>query len=171
MDGAILGVDPRKNLVSVLSLPPSRPSADPRLCFSYFSAAKPSIERHIYSASLPVAGEVETLAAFQSILTPLDDVSRPGYFSARFSPEAGYYVEAYDGPGVPRQRIVKLDDEEGGASATSLDSSHCATSRTDPRVIMSRLHIPSGTERASERDARSSRSPCCQSARHSWRWL
>lgn len=75
---------------------------------SYFTAAQPSIERHIFSAALPDLQN--DLSTFTSAVRPLTDTSRPGYFSSSFSPEAGFYVLGYDGPAVPYSKIVKTDD-------------------------------------------------------------
>jgi hypothetical protein len=42
----------------------------------------------------------------QGDMTPLTDVSSPGYFDVSLSPGGGYYVLSYKGPDVPWQRVV-----------------------------------------------------------------
>jgi dipeptidyl aminopeptidase B len=44
----------------------------------------------------------------------LTDASVPSFYTASFSPRAGFYLLSYDGPGVPWQRIVGA---QGTASA------------------------------------------------------
>lgn len=39
-------------------------------------------------------------------LTPLTDVSSPGYYDISLSPQGGYYVLSFKGPGVPWQRVI-----------------------------------------------------------------
>ena len=75
---------------------------------SYFVAANPSIDRHIYSAALPKMPSVET---FAEELTALTDAQQPGYFDVSFSPGAGYYLLSYRGPDVPYQRLIEAKEE------------------------------------------------------------
>ncbi|KXN86209.1 putative dipeptidyl-aminopeptidase B [Leucoagaricus sp. SymC.cos] len=85
--GNIKGVDVNKGLV-------------------YFEAANPSsIERHIYSVPLPNISASETTEP-----TPLTDATKQAWHTSDFSPEAGFYVLSYQGPGVPWQKVVKADD-------------------------------------------------------------
>ncbi|GJE93852.1 dipeptidyl aminopeptidase [Phanerochaete sordida] len=80
----ILAVDSDKNLV-------------------YYLAANPSsLERHVYYAAIPKANT--SLIAEPVALT---DRALPGYYSASFSPQAGYYLLTYSGPNVPWQRIIQ----------------------------------------------------------------
>ncbi|KAH7106073.1 dipeptidyl peptidase IV N-terminal region-domain-containing protein [Auriculariales sp. MPI-PUGE-AT-0066] len=73
----------------------------------YFLAAHPSPqEQHVYSAVLPAPGA-------QAVVPPaepnaLSDASVPSYYSASFSPKAGFYVLSYQGPLVPHQNIYKV---------------------------------------------------------------
>ncbi|KAF8815432.1 hypothetical protein BYT27DRAFT_7194435 [Phlegmacium glaucopus] len=71
----------------------------------YFVAAKPSIERHIFSIPIP------TLSS-EKLVEPkaLTDVTKPSYYAAKFSPQAGFYVLNYQGPGTPWYKIVQTDN-------------------------------------------------------------
>lgn len=103
--GKIQGIDAKKGLVLVffyswifylthLSYPSS-----------YFTAAKPSTERHIFSVPIPkISSEnpVEPQA--------LTDVTKPSYYSAEFSPQAGFYVLSYLGPSIPWHKIIQTDN-------------------------------------------------------------
>lgn len=86
--------------------------------YSYFTAATPSIDRHIYSIPLPTSASNDDEAdqdASMSSMTALTDTTSPGYFEASFSPKAGYYVLGYRGPEVPWQRLIEAgsgDDRE-----------------------------------------------------------
>jgi dipeptidyl aminopeptidase B len=82
----------------------------------YFTAANPSIERHIYSAALPLPTLTQSeLSSFKPKVTPLTDASRPGYYSASFSPKVGYYVLSSLGPEVPYQKIVSIENKSGSS--------------------------------------------------------
>lgn len=83
----------------------------------YFTAANPSIDRHVYSVKLPDAA---SLAGFKAEYKPLTDTSQPGYYSASFSPHAGYYGLAYEGPLVPCQRLI--ENKEGGINVVLEDN-------------------------------------------------
>ncbi|GMK55819.1 hypothetical protein CspeluHIS016_0208750 [Cutaneotrichosporon spelunceum] len=75
----------------------------------FFTAANPSIDRHIYRVDLPDAA---SLANFKPLPKPITDTSQPGYYAASFSPEAGFYSLSYEGPLVPWQRMIEV--REGG---------------------------------------------------------
>ncbi|KZT59115.1 dipeptidyl aminopeptidase [Calocera cornea HHB12733] len=87
----------------------------------YFQAAGPgaaSTQRYIYSVYLPNADALAALTeeggmelAF-NIPTALTDVGKPGYWSASFSPKAGFYVLSYQGPDVPWQEMRKTSDPD-----------------------------------------------------------
>ncbi|KAJ7156898.1 dipeptidyl aminopeptidase [Mycena crocata] len=79
----------------------------------YFEAANPlSTSRHLYSVSLPplnLAGkEKPTIAA----PTALTDDSDAVYYSADFSPQAGFYLLSYNGPGIPSQKVIQAANSE-----------------------------------------------------------
>lgn len=73
----------------------------------FFTAANPSIDRHLHSVELPDAA---SLAGFKPETKALTDTSQPGYYSASFSPQAGFYALSYEGPLVPWQRMVEVHD-------------------------------------------------------------
>ncbi|KAF8555864.1 dipeptidyl aminopeptidase [Imleria badia] len=69
----------------------------------YFQAAHSSIERHLYS--VPISSPEA-----DSVVPPvlLTDDSTPSFYSASFSPGAGFYLLDYGGPNVPWQRVVDV---------------------------------------------------------------
>jgi dipeptidyl aminopeptidase len=74
---------------------------------SYFLAAKPSTERHLYSARIPDLAEIDDHVPE---VTALTDTTKPSYYSVSFSPEAGYYVLGYQGPNIPWQKLFSAND-------------------------------------------------------------
>ncbi|CDZ97247.1 dipeptidyl aminopeptidase [Phaffia rhodozyma] len=76
----------------------------------YFTAANPSTERHLYSATLPLT--VSSDDTFNSVISALTDSTRPSYHTVSFSPKAGFYVLSYEGPDVPWQKIRQTSGEE-----------------------------------------------------------
>ncbi|TCD69053.1 hypothetical protein EIP91_008951 [Steccherinum ochraceum] len=88
VSGGILGLNVKQNL-------------------AYFDAANPSsIERNIFSVSIPSANAPE-------ILKPkaLTDVSTPSSYSADFSPKGGFYLLSYRGPNIPWQNLLSTDND------------------------------------------------------------
>lgn len=76
--------------------------------FRYFTSTKASsIERHIYSIALPKTKEDLAKKAEPVALT---DDTKTAFYRASFSPEAGFYVLSYEGPGVPSQKVVQVDN-------------------------------------------------------------
>ena len=61
----------------------------------------------MYQARLP---EIGVMGDFASNMTALTDTSVPGYHSASFSPQSGFYVLNYLGPDVPKQTLVTVDE-------------------------------------------------------------
>jgi dipeptidyl aminopeptidase B len=45
--------------------------------------------------------------------TELTDRSAPAWFQADFSPEGGFHLLSYDGPGVPWQSVKSVNDSCG----------------------------------------------------------
>ena len=76
----------------------------------YYTAAYPSIDRHVYAETLPSS---DSLADFKPNPIAITDSENPGYFEVSFSPGARYYVLSYRGPKVPWQRMVEATDVEG----------------------------------------------------------
>lgn len=72
----------------------------------YFMAANPSMERHLYSAGLPLT-HVDVVD-FEPSMQVMTDTTKPGYYMTSFSPEAGYYMLVNVGPDVPWQKLVKV---------------------------------------------------------------
>ncbi|PPQ68381.1 hypothetical protein CVT25_007919 [Psilocybe cyanescens] len=70
----------------------------------YFMAAKPSTERHLFSVPIPTSSSEKAVEP-QS----LTDVTKPSYYATKFSPEAGFYVLSYLGPGTPWTKVVDAD--------------------------------------------------------------
>ena len=56
----------------------------------------------MYSVPLP-----ESIPFVAVEPTAITDVAKPSYYSASFSPGAGYYVLNYQGPGIPWQKLVQ----------------------------------------------------------------
>ncbi|GAA6063684.1 hypothetical protein JCM10212_003351 [Sporobolomyces blumeae] len=119
IDGGIQMVDVKRGLV-------------------YFIAAKPSIERHLYSVPLPTSlAELEDLKADRTKIAPptplTEGLLKPGergHFSVSFSPFGGVYQLNYEGPGIPWQKLVKVDEP---------DYSHTLTNNTDLARLDSRF--------------------------------
>ncbi|KAJ7746743.1 dipeptidyl aminopeptidase [Mycena maculata] len=79
--------------------------------FVYFEAANPlSTSRHLYSVALPSLNLASQEKAVIAPPTALTDASEAAYYSADFSPQAGFYLLSYLGPGIPTQKVVKAAD-------------------------------------------------------------
>ena len=78
-------------------------------------AANPSIDRHVYSASIPSADAIEEYQVAPDALT---NIGAPGYFDVSFSPNGGHYLLSYRGPDIPYQRLIEV--REDGTSAPFL---------------------------------------------------
>jgi len=75
----------------------------------YFVAANPSIDRHLYSASLPTS---QLGSEYTQNHVAMTDTDLPGYHKVSMSPGAGYYVLTYAGPEVPWQRVIAVEANE-----------------------------------------------------------
>ncbi|KAJ1036443.1 hypothetical protein NDA13_000323 [Ustilago tritici] len=85
---------------------------DAKRARAYFVAARPTPAlRNVYYVELP-NWTSETSAASDKVKEPvaLTDVSRPGSFDVSFDPKGAYYVLNYQGPDVPYQKVVGVDD-------------------------------------------------------------
>jgi len=89
---------------------PNVPTGVIELTDRYYTAAYPSIDRHVYAETLPSS---DNLADFKPNPIAITDSANPGYFEVSFSPGARYYVLSYRGPKVPWQRMVEATDVEG----------------------------------------------------------
>ncbi|KAJ7849979.1 dipeptidyl aminopeptidase [Mycena olivaceomarginata] len=77
----------------------------------YFEAANPlSTSRHLYSAPLPSLNPTAKEKPTIPPPTALTDASEGAYYSSDFSPQAGFYLLSYLGPGIPNQKVVKAAD-------------------------------------------------------------
>lgn len=100
--GGVRGVDAKKGLVYVSEY--ALQCADSELRIRYFIAAKPSVERHLFSAPIPISSSEKSVEP-----RALTDTTKPGYYQAKFSPEAGFYVLSYLGPNIPWTKVVSVD--------------------------------------------------------------
>ncbi|GAA6023188.1 hypothetical protein JCM10207_004472, partial [Rhodosporidiobolus poonsookiae] len=109
----------------------------------YFLAARPSIERHLYSVPLP-----RSQSALDALKrdgpgepTPLTDLTlgaeaakgrerTRGTYGVSFSPGGGVYLLNYEGPDVPWQKVLKVDEPDFSLTLTNnsrlsaLDEAH-----------------------------------------------
>ncbi|KAJ7272564.1 dipeptidyl aminopeptidase [Mycena haematopus] len=77
----------------------------------YFEAATPlSTSRHLYSVPLPSLNPTANEKPRITPPTALTDASEGAYYSADFSPQAGFYLLSYLGPGIPNQKVVEAAD-------------------------------------------------------------
>ncbi|KAJ7460697.1 dipeptidyl aminopeptidase [Mycena latifolia] len=77
----------------------------------YFEAANPlSTSRHLYSVPLPSLNLAPTEKPALTAPKALTDTSEPAYYSSDFSPQAGFYLLSYMGPGIPSQKVVNAAD-------------------------------------------------------------
>lgn len=109
-----MGVDPLRGLMYAIFLPQPGDQTDYlfEISGSYFRAASPtSIERNIYSVRVPIDAHSEAVER----PTPVTDTSVASYYSASFSPSAGFYLLTYEGPGVPFQKVIKAGEECGSS--------------------------------------------------------
>ena len=65
------------------------------------------LERHLYILNI---SDMENIS--KECVTCYDSTDLHGYFSASFSPKAGYYVLNYEGPDVPTTVVRKVGDQE-----------------------------------------------------------
>lgn len=77
-------------------------------------AANPSIDRYLYSSTIP---RTTNIIGYDPNPVALTDPTMPGYYDVSFSPGSKYYVLGYKGPQVPWQRLKQIvgeeQDEEG----------------------------------------------------------
>lgn len=75
--------------------------------FRHFASTERSpLERHLYSISLKDKNPASTKVC----LTCPKDPEEHAYYTASFSPKAGYYVLNYEGPDVPKTVVKKVDN-------------------------------------------------------------
>lgn len=71
----------------------------------FFTAAKPAIDRHIFSAKLPTS---DAALADPVDVQQLTGTEAAGYNTISLSPGGGFYALQYLGPDIPRQHIVSV---------------------------------------------------------------
>ncbi|KAL0569669.1 Dipeptidyl peptidase 4 [Marasmius crinis-equi] len=71
----------------------------------YQSTEHDSTERHVYAVSLLTAEK-----------TPLVDDTQPGYWTASFSSEGGFYLLTYSGPDIPHQELYSIGNSTNSSS-------------------------------------------------------
>jgi dipeptidyl aminopeptidase B len=78
-------------------------------CFRYFLAAgEGGIGRKLLFVPIPVDSADHPLVS--STALTWDDMPTPSHYAASFSPQAGFYLLSYEGPNVPWQKLIKVDD-------------------------------------------------------------
>lgn len=68
---------------------------------------------------------------------PVTDTSVPSYYSASFSPNAGFYLVSYEGPGVPYQKVIKVGGEGGLNIVSSASGSLIACCLESAHLLVS----------------------------------
>jgi dipeptidyl aminopeptidase B len=71
----------------------------------YISTEVSPLERHLYMLNISKADDIT-----KHCITCFEDEELHGYYSASFSPKAGYYVLNYEGPEVPTTVVKKVGD-------------------------------------------------------------
>ncbi|KAI9322088.1 dipeptidyl peptidase IV N-terminal region-domain-containing protein [Dichotomocladium elegans] len=72
----------------------------------FFSTERSPLERHLYTVSLKDADPAST----KLCLTCPEDPETHAYYTASFSPKAGYYVLGYEGPDIPMTMVKSVDN-------------------------------------------------------------
>ncbi|KAG8884962.1 hypothetical protein FRB97_002790 [Tulasnella sp. 331] len=74
----------------------------------FVSTQTSSIERHVYSVQLP--SSLAVLPVPPQAPVALTDNTQSAWFTVDFSPQAGYYSLGYQGPNVPWQKVISVDN-------------------------------------------------------------
>ncbi|EIN06216.1 dipeptidyl aminopeptidase [Punctularia strigosozonata HHB-11173 SS5] len=111
----------------------------------YFQAATPSIERHIYAVPIPDLNTVSSASStsFKPVKpTELTDRAAPAWFSADFSPEGGFHLLSYEGPGVPWQSIRSANDSSFDYTLTTNERLNNTLAQYEaPIIIRSTIEV------------------------------
>ncbi|KAJ2927846.1 hypothetical protein H1R20_g9258, partial [Candolleomyces eurysporus] len=112
-------------------------SVDLKKGLVYFTAAKPSsTERHVYSVAIPSVSRAEKPAEPK----PLTDDTKPAFYRASFSPQAGFYLLSYDGPTVPWQKVIQVDNSTFSYVLTTNELLANITAKfEEPTVLLSTI--------------------------------
>lgn len=108
----LLSVDVQRRIVLVIFFHPVNVATQgnsfifhPSYCLI---AGEDGIGRQLLSVPIPAT------AADQELVGPtaltLDDTAPPSHYSAAFSPQAGFYLLSYEGPGIPWQKLININD-------------------------------------------------------------
>ncbi|KAI8144625.1 dipeptidyl peptidase IV N-terminal region-domain-containing protein [Fennellomyces sp. T-0311] len=77
-----------------------------RKLLHFVSTEQSPLERHLYTLSF----KSDDPASTKTCVTCPEDPEEHGYYSASFSPKAGYYVLYYEGPDIPTTVVKSVDD-------------------------------------------------------------
>jgi dipeptidyl aminopeptidase B len=69
--------------------------------------------------SVPIPGAADQELAGPTALTS-NNTSPPSHYSAAFSPQAGFYLLSYEGPGIPWQKLININNQSTPYSRNSL---------------------------------------------------
>ncbi|KAG8908597.1 hypothetical protein FRB99_004885 [Tulasnella sp. 403] len=75
----------------------------------FISTATGSTERHLYSVPLPASFSLLPVPPVEP--TPLTDSKQTAWYSASFSPKSGYYLLGYEGPNIPWQKVIAVENK------------------------------------------------------------
>ncbi|GAA5909754.1 hypothetical protein JCM6882_002665 [Rhodosporidiobolus microsporus] len=102
--------------------------------FAYVLAARPSTSRHVLRVSLPrsKAELDELVSGAKAVAEPTqltgtgegEGEGEVGVYGASFSPGGGVYLLDYEGPGIPWQKLFKVDDPTFSLALTTNDRLH-----------------------------------------------
>ncbi|KAF8515924.1 dipeptidyl aminopeptidase [Gautieria morchelliformis] len=74
----------------------------------FLAAGEDGIGRKLLSVPIPVDSADHQLVSPTAL--SWDDIPTPSHYDASFSPQAGFYLLSYEGPNIPWQRLIKVDD-------------------------------------------------------------
>lgn len=95
----------------------------------FISTKKSSVERHLYSVKLD-----------GSDLQAITNETEEGWYSASYSSDNRYVLLAFQGPGVPWQKVLDLEAEEVWASAVTLTSNDHLVEKLKSFALPTQVH-------------------------------
>ncbi|GJJ11530.1 hypothetical protein Clacol_005763 [Clathrus columnatus] len=84
----------------------------------YLSATQPGTGRDPYYVTIPDVTQLTSTTVFTPVSIALDS-EKGAYYGASLSPFCGYYLLNYNGPGIPWQKLVDVDDTENPTVVTN----------------------------------------------------
>ena len=81
--------------------------------------------RMLLSVPIPIGAAGKELVG--PTVLAWDDMPIPSHYSASFSPQAGFYLLSYEGPNIPWQRLIKVDDQSAPRKTELFRDFHKAT--------------------------------------------